>query len=98
LTIHRLFAQTSSNNAAEQVFLSRFILPAINDRTIATMSQLLRNKLNNDRILALILRALQHVYFVDGLPVLRENLDMAELIESERFDLFDYGELASDSL
>jgi PleD family two-component response regulator len=72
-------------------------MDAIHDRTIAAMSQLVQNELSDDRIVSLILRALQQVTYVDGFPVLQHSPDFTTSLENEKLDYFDFGELADQN-
>ena len=73
-------------------------MDAIHDRTIAAMSQLVQNELSDDRIVSLIVRALQHVTYVDGFPVLQQTPEITTSAESEKLDYFDFGELADQGI
>ncbi|WP_175498466.1 response regulator [Sulfitobacter marinus] len=68
-------------------------MDTIHDRTIAAMSQLVQNELSDDRIVSLIVRALQHVTYVDGYPVLQQTPELVTSLENEKLDHFDFGAL-----
>lgn len=73
-------------------------MDAIHDRTIAAMSQLVQSELSDDRLVSLIVRALQHVTYVDGFPVLQQTPELSAALENEKLDYFDFGELVDQGI
>ena len=65
-------------------------MDAVHDKTITAMKHIMQSELSDDRIIALFLRALQQVTYVDGVPMLQKMPDITSLFEKERLDSFDF--------
>lgn len=79
-------------NHASRVLQSE--MNAIHGRTIDAMTEIVENQLGDDRIVALIVRALQQITYVDGHPTLQQAPDTVALLDIQKPEFFDFQQLS----
>jgi len=70
-------------------------MDAIHDRTVTAMTEVVQNHLADERIVALVMRALQRITYVDGHPTLQGEPDTVSILEAQKPEFFDFQQLSN---